>query len=53
MRVDRRGLRDYERTLQEQRTRAQRLQHTPFQLLWAAKHHQVSTLDQRLRQGRL
>ena len=53
MRVERRGLRDYERSLQEQRTRAQRVQHTPSRLLWAAKHHQVSALDQRLRQGRL
>ena len=53
MRVDRRGLRDYERSLQEQRTRAQRVQRTPSRLLYAAKHHQGSTLDQRLRQGRL
>ena len=36
MRVDRLGLRNYERYLQEQRTRAQRVQHTPPRLLWAA-----------------
>ena len=53
MRVDRRGLRDYERYLQEQRTRARRVQHTPSRLLWAAKHLQGSALDQRLRQGLL
>ena len=53
MRVDRRGLRDNERSLQKQRTRAQRVQHKSSRLLWAAKHHQGSALDQRLRQGRL
>ena len=53
MRVDRRGLRDSERPLQEQRARARRVQHTPSRLLWAAEHLQGSALDQRLRQGRL
>jgi hypothetical protein len=53
MGVDRRGLCDSERPLQEQRTRARRVQHTPSRLLRAAEHLQGSALDQRLRQGRL
>ena len=53
MRVDGRVLRDYERSLEEQFTRAQLVQHTPSRLLWAAKHLQDSTLDQRLRRERL